>query len=109
MSNRVLAMSKAYSVEAVQAVESFTIETPGGQETVQPGDWVVNREGVYYVYTDKKFQYDFEVVADLSKSFSINASDVEPTDEVVATPLRLVGVGDDGKDFEVTVDDRDTS
>lgn len=106
MSNRVLAMARPYNVEAVQAVEPFTLETPSGQESVEPGSWVVCREGVYYVYTDKKFNFDFEVIADLSTSFSINANDVEVPDAIgeavespvipITTALRLVDSDDDG-------------
>ena len=107
MSNRVLAMAKPYSVEAVQATYVFTMETPSGQETVNPGDWVVCRDGIYSVYTDRKFQYDFEVVVDLNNSFNVEAQDQGAKDDVVGETdkhtiepvtqtLKLVDTGGDG-------------
>ena len=112
MSNRVLAMAKPYSVEAIQATEAFTIKTSKGLETVVPGNWLVCRDGFYHVYTDHKFQTDFEIVVDLKQSFNINANDVEPipnavdpfkksTEPPVRATLKLVDGDDDGEDFEV--------
>ena len=111
MSNRVLAMAKPYSVEAIQATEAFSIQTSKGLENVVPGNWVVCRDRIYSVYTDHKFQVDFEVVVDLKQSFNINANDISDIPETETPPvpsaLRLVGVDENGADFDVEVVGKD--
>ena len=111
---RVLAVARTYQVEAIQAQSMFTVETPGGQETVHVGDWVVMRDGKRYVYTDEKFLNDFEPAVDFSDSFVVEEFDVRPEltsgspGTSIEATLRLVDSDGDGSvdSVEVVGDER---
>ncbi len=100
---RVLAVSRPYHVEAIQCVSMCTVETPSGQETVHAGEWIVMREGRRYVYTNAKFEMDFEVNLEFADSFVVEEFNVvkklisgDPEPDSGEVTLRLVDSDGDG-------------